>query len=332
VVVNRSPDTVSSLVVHQPADHPYVRHLGSYGEHYGNQPLQRPPQRPPAVWDVPALRAHGTAIVHLHFGFEHLSPDQVGRWVADLDDAGIALVFTVHDLDNPHLIDQRDFHRSLHALVGAAAEVMTLTPAAAAVIEHRHRRRATVVPHPHVVPMDRLQPVAGAASRSRSGVYVHAATVRPNLDVGLLGALADAAERHGGLYVHVRDTAPAVERVRIERLRERGAAVEVASRLTDDELWMRIASARLVVLPYRWGTHSGLLEAARDLGTPTLAPGFGGYQDQGAHHLDPTGLAQCMQEARDRPPRVTAADRRRQRDDAAELHRLVYDRLGGGWS
>ena len=46
-----------------------------------------------------------------------------------------------------------------------------------------------------------------------------------------------------------------------------------------------------MVLPYRWGTHSGLLEAAHDLGTPTLAPAFGGYADQGAHVVDAADLA-----------------------------------------
>lgn len=316
---------MSTLVVHQPADHPYVRHLAPCETDEARE-------RSPDVWDVPALRAHGTRVVHIHFGYEHLSPDQLNRWIDDLADAGIALVYTVHDLDNPHLVDQHAFHRSVDALIGAAAAVLTLTPAAAAVIERRHRRRVTVVPHPHVVPLGRLLRHAAPASRLRRGVYVHAATVRPNFDVDLLEPLADVARRHGGLHVHVRDTAPPWARSRIERLEERGAMVGVAARLTDDELWTQIAAARLVVLPYRWGTHSGLLEAARDLGTPVLAPGFGGYQDQGAHHLDPTRLDVCVQRAMDMPPRVTVADRRRERAEAAELHRRLYDGLCQGGS
>ena len=35
------------------------------------------------------------------------------------------------------------------------------------------------------------------------------------------------------------------------------------------------------VLPYRFGTHSGWLEACRDLGTTVVAPDCGYYADQG---------------------------------------------------
>lgn len=284
------------------------------------------------VWDVEQLRIDGIRIVHVHFGFEHLSPCELTRWVDALGQAGIALVYTVHDLDNPHLADQREFHRSAAILIGAAAAVLTLTPAAAHVIEQRHGRSATVVSHPHVVPLTRLEQLGQSDDSRRRGVYVHAATVRPNFDIDLVEALVDAAGPLGGLRVHVRDSAPPCARQRLERLRVRGATVDVSPRLPDDELWQRIAGSRLIVLPYRWGTHSGLLEAARDLGTPSLAPGFGGYVDQGAHCLDVARLDDCVLQATIVPTRVTPAARRQQRHEAAALHRRLYHRLGGDWS
>lgn len=320
-------NTVSSIVAHQPADHPYVRHLASPD---ADADVPDAPGR--VVWDVPQLRADGIRVVHIHFGFEHLSPRELTRWVDALGEAGIALVYTVHDLDNPHVVDQRPFHQSAAILIEVAAAVLTLTPAAAAMIEQRYGRSATVVSHPHVVPLNLLERLGHKQVSRRRGVYVHAATVRPNFDVDLVETLVDAAGPLGGLHVHVRDSASPCVRRRLERLGERGATVDVGPRLRDDELWDRIAGSRLIVLPYRWGTHSGLLEAARDLGTPSLAPGFGGYCDQGAHRLDLAGLGDCLRRSIVVPTPVTAADRRRQRHEAATLHRRLYDQLGEGWS
>ena len=50
---------------------------------------------------------------------------------------------------------------------------------------------------------------------------------------------------------------------------------------SDDDLWAYLASLDLSVLPYTFGTHSGWLEACRDLQTTVLAPSCGYYADQG---------------------------------------------------
>ena len=84
-----------------------------------------------------------------------------------------------------------------------------------------------------------------------------------------------------------------------------------------------MAGAELVLLPYRWGTHSGLLEAAHDLGTPVLAPSFGGYGDQGAITFaeDPAPRVAAAVAHR---PQVTVASRRRQRQLARRAYAAVY--------
>jgi hypothetical protein len=309
-------------VVQHPADHPYVRRLGLAGGGAGGAA--------PSIWDVDALAAGGVHVVHLHFGFEHLDAVAIGRWVERLRSAGIALVHTVHDLDNPHLVDQRDFHRSVGVLTAAADAVLTLTDAAARRIADRYGRSAAVVAHPHVVGMDAMARHRHEV-RSRSGVYVHASTLRPNLDIGLLLGLAPAAQPFGGLRVHVRNSVPPTWRRWLQRAAgEAGADVEVGPRLADDELWERIGGAALVAVPYRWGTHSGLVESAHDLGTPTLAPAFGGYQDQGAHVIDPAALAGSIAGAISAgAPPLGPASRRRQRDAACALHADLYARLVG---
>ncbi len=309
------------LVVHQPAEHPYVRHLGSAVR---SGAAVDPPCD---VWEIEALAASGAQIVHLHFGYEQMAAEALASWLDQLAAAGIRLVHTVHDLDNPHLVDQRHYHALQARIVAAADHVLTLTPAAARRIRSMHGREAEVVAHPHVVPlaeMDRRRRQGGR----RDGVYVHAATLRPNLDLQLLAALAEPAGRLGGLRVHVRSTATALHRRDLERaLAGTAAIVDVRPRLTDAELWDLLAGARLVALPYRWGTHSGLLEAAHDLGTPVLAPAFGGYVDQGATALDADDLAGALRAAVARPPRVDVGGRREHGAAVTAAHRRIYERL-----
>lgn len=317
-----APRRAEQVVAHHPADHPYVLHLG----------LTPPGHGIVTVWDVRALAAAGVRVVHLHFGYEHLTVPALERWLAGLAAGSIRLVHTVHDLDNPHLRDQDRYHHLQALLVAAADHVLTLTAAAALAIRRRFGRDAHVVPHPHVVPLRELRRF-GAAAGDRRGVYVHAATVRPNFDADLLPLLSEAADDAGvgGLHVHGRDSAP-IDRLRaIERaVAGSGAVLEVCPRLSDKALWSRIRRARLVALPYAWGTHSGLLEAAHDLGTPVIAPRFGGYGDQGATTFDRDDVVAAMRKAMTGPPTLgpdARCARRHQRDEIAGAHRRVYERL-----
>ena len=56
--------------------------------------------------------------------------------------------------------------------------------------------------------------------------------------------------------------------------------VRVHPYFTDDELWDYLSSVSVSVLPYRFGTHSGWLEACFDLGTAVVAPSCGFYSEQ----------------------------------------------------
>ncbi len=280
-----SADVSRWRVAHHPARHPFVDHLGT-------DPVDVD------IWNVEQLAAVGIDVVHLHFGFEHVSPGELETWAAELAAHHIALVHTVHDLDNPHLVDQAPHRARLRVLAAACGELITLTDWAAEQIQQQHGRRASVIEHPPIVaagPRERLR----RSPTPRSGVYVHGATLRPNLDLDVVEALAPAAPRWGGITVHVRAGAAtsSATAARLARLADAGADVTSDPRLSNDELWQRLRSARVVLLPYRWGTHSGLLEAATDLGTPVVAPDHGGYGEQGAITYGPGGAADALDRA-----------------------------------
>ena len=302
-----------TTILHHPTGHPYVDNL--WGRHLG-------PASRPSVWDPGALTAAGVRLVHLHFGFELRTAGDLAAWVAELHDRGITVAHTVHDLDNPHLVEQAGFHRAVDELVRRADAVTTLTRVAAAAVARRTGRVPVIIPHPHVVPLDTIVELQ-SLQRRRHGIYVHAGPGRPNLDTDAIGRLA-AARGDRTVLVHVRPSAPPTTMAVLQRLARAGSLrLDVRARLTDAELWDRLAAAELLFLPYRWGTHSGLLEAAHDVGTPVLAPPWGGYRDQGAHTYG-DDLAADVERAVAGRPAVTVATRRRDRRRALAMFATVH--------
>jgi hypothetical protein len=198
------------------------------------------------------------------------------------------------------------------------------------------------------------------AARTGFVVGVHAKSLRANMDVvpvarvlaDVLSGLPDARLRID-LHDELLDPAghhhaPGVV-ADLRALGAQHAAVDVRMHpyFSDAELWDYLASLDASVLPYRFGTHSGWLEACHDLGTTVIAPDCGRYAEQGARYvfghdergLDEEALRRAVlaahgnrravpagPEERERAVRRRLAERRR----IAAAHREVYaDVLAG---
>ena len=306
------PITAPLRVASVPSDHPYVRHLAPVG---GDDAVLRLPDPPvpgaPAGqwWPSPVLepawlREHAGEldVVHVHFGFEHRTAAQLRELVAVLRELRLPLVLTLHDLQNPHLSDQSAHDAALDVLVPAAAACLTLTPGAAAETARRWGVTPTVVPHPHVVPLERM----GAVRRRGRVVGLHAKPRAGNDPAAVRDELAGAVAATGG------------------RL-----APELDRRLTDDELWDHLAALDVLVLAYRRSTHSGFVEACHDLGTTVVAPRVGYLAEQHAvvpYDLDvPGALTDALLQAYENPPAAAdPAQRTAQRAALATVHRELY--------
>ena len=59
-----------------------------------------------------------------------------------------------------------------------------------------------------------------------------------------------------------------------------GVDVRVHPRFTDDELAAYLLEVDVVVLPYRFGTHSGWAEACYDAGVTVVSPRCGFFAEQ----------------------------------------------------
>lgn len=288
-------------------------------------------------------------VFHVHFGFDALSPETLQDVVDALRRNGKPLVYTVHDLTNPHHATPEAHTAHLDILIPAADELITLTQGAADEIERRWGRRPAVIPHPHIVePAEVTIALAGREpADGRFHVGVHAKSLRASMDpLPVIEALVQLAEREEGLVVHVNghreilETGGAKYEAELaSRLQEHSDAGRIELRihdyLSDAELWRYLSSLDASVLPYRFGTHSGWLEACLDLGTAVIAPDCGFYADQGpvfTYHRDASGQldaaslqAAVMAASRSQPQHHSPETRAVERSRIAAAHAAVYD-------
>ncbi len=286
-------------------------------------------------------------VFHLHFGFDAQTPAGLRELTSTLRAHAKPLIYTVHDLRNPHHRDPSAHDAHLDVLVPAADELITLTPGAAEVIDRRWGRTAEVVSHPHVVGPDEAG--VARAGRDEFVVGVHVKSLRANMNcrpvietLARTVAALPAAVLRVDVHSEVLDPASAHHHPELVTwlfdARDRGALrLRVHDFFTDEQLWAYLRDEIDVsVLPYRFGTHSGWLEACHDLGTVVVAPSCGFYVQQRPcleyRHddtgLDTDSLADAVRTAYRRRPqwRASVTARRAERRQVAAAHRDLYER------
>ncbi len=353
------PRRATLTVASVPSGHVYVRHLDPEGGATVHRLDDPDPERPSApagaVWWPPVmLRPDWAAgadfdVFHLHFGFDACSPESLAELVSVLRERDKPFVFTVHDLRNPHHEERALHDAQLDVLVPAADELITLTPGAAEEIARRWGRTASVLPHPHVVDlptMEELQGRSAARGEDAFRVGLHVKSLRASMDpLRILPTLVETVRDLPGAVLQVnahRDVLDDDGRRRDDRLatylrdaEERGdVELHVHDYLSDRELWDYLGSLDVSVLPYRFGTHSGWLEACRDLGTTVVAPSCGYFAEQGpvlgyTHDetsYDAASLERSIRTAHAHRPQLGASveERREQRDAVAHAHEALY--------
>ena len=356
------PDIRRLTVASVPSNHVYVRHLApmSGGAVRLPDPDPADPGRaagatwwPPVMLDPEWARQADMDVFHLHFGFDACTPDQLRTLTRVLRARGKPFVFTVHDLRNPHHDDRRLHDEQLDVLVPAADALVTLTPGAAREIHARWGRVATVAPHPHVVDfptMTRALNVRPLWRHRPFRVGLHLKSLRANMDpMRILPTLVETVAGLDDAVLQVnchRDILDADGARRDRELadwlgREADAGrleLEVHDYFSDADLWSYLASLDVSVLPYTFGTHSGWLEACRDLQTTVLAPSCGFYAEQGPilsytsddTTFDADSLHDAVVRAYVERPRLGATldERIAQRRTVARTHEELYRTVG----
>lgn len=352
--MKRSSIRVASV----PNSHVYVRHISPLMPEETNvirlpDPLPADGTDEPGVWWPPRMfdpqwiRDHHAEfdVFHIHFGFDDVTPATMIDVISELRSHGKPIVYTLHDLRNPHHPEPGAHEEILDILVPEADEIITLTPGAAERIQGSWNRTATVLPHPHVVPPRWF--TQRPTDSPEFTVGVHAKSARANCDpLTVAQALVEIAASYDNMVVQINVHDDIVDRRSHgfdpdlgKGLRTLGANRHARlvehRRFTDDQLWTYLQGLSVSVLPYRFGTHSGWLEACHDLGTTVLAPscGFYGQQqecfgfDLDENHFDPETLAAALKSAYETPaPAPSWSERLAQRQWLAQQHSAIYSR------
>ncbi len=252
-----------------------------------------------------------------------------------LRDCGKPLVLTVHDLRNPHQTDPGPHREALDILVPAADAVITLTRGAADRIAALWGRAAEVIPHPYVVDPARTRRAATSGDDRSFLIGLHAKSMRANCDaVAVAEQLARTVSSLPDARLSVLAHDDVGGRRAADELRRHGVPVHLGPPFSDAELFDYLERLDVSVLPHRFGTHSGWLEACYDLGTSVLAPDCGFYREQAPcllYHrtekeLDSSSLDAAVRRVHAERPRWRADPARREADRAAiaGAHLAVY--------
>ena len=364
-----------------PSNHVYVRHLSPPDDKIAadvptvrrlpdpdpSDPTRSTLERwwPPVMLEPDWVRnSNDHDVFHLQFGFDARTPEELTGLVDSLRRRGTPLVYTVHDLRNPHHLDSSLHNAALDVLIPAADALITLTPGAADEISRRWGRDARVIPHPHVVDfetMARIQaerfaptseaPTSETSTADEFRVGVHVKSLRASMNpVPVIRTLIETVRDLPGAVLQInghKDVLEAssarysAELADLLIFADASGALElnIHDFFSDADLWTYLSRLDVSVLPYRFGTHSGWLEACRDLGTAVVAPTCGYYRDQGPvleyvhteEGMDDASLRTAVETAYQLRPMnfATVAERRVQREFVATAHLELYTEVLG---
>ncbi|WP_460358880.1 glycosyltransferase family protein [Mycobacterium sp. ZZG] len=345
-----------------PASHVYVRHLAdpAGGDDVVRlvDPVPTDGRKVPGGWWPPLMLEPGwvTAnhdrfdVFHVHFGFDAVGAEVLSEVMQELKFHGKPLVYTIHDLRNPHHREPEAHRLQQNVLVAAAETIITLTPGAAQEIRRRWDRTAHVLAHPHVLERPHIE--ATRREQDRFVVGVHVKSLRANMDplpvlhalTGITDTLPDAL-----LRINIHDEvfepgslwyAPRFGKAVLAFDRYEHVEVCMHPYFSDAQLWDYLSGLSVSVLPYRFGTHSGWLEACFDLGTAVIAPSCGFYAEQQPcgvftfteTEFDVASLEMAVQTAHERwrsgtpAPRASWRERSAERAQLAGAHRTLYEK------
>lgn len=237
-------------------------------------------------------------VLHLHH-LEFEDEAALERLLTACEDAKVKVVHTVHDLA-AMFGRTEDLHRKIRLVHGAGAGLVCLTEGAAADLADvlGEDAKPRVAPHGFVVEPDTIASLDRPADANGPRYLMYGA-LRPNRDY--LSTIVNwSLQSHPSstrLHLLMRGLSPAHIADAGQHAMELVQAVAADPRIevtmrgypTDTEIVAAGAAADILVLPYLWGTHSGQLELAFDLGLLPLVSDVGHLREQHAAHRD-TGL------------------------------------------
>lgn len=233
-------------------------------------------------------------VLHVH-SVEFAATTLVNRVLEKCAQARRRVVFTLHDII-PMFDDPEDtYTEKLKTVCSAANGIVTLTHGAAQALRERSpwlngNRPLTVAPHGYVVVPDHEAWGRGGFSKDRIEYAMYGA-FRPNRDcyvsvVNWYYGLQDQSARLNILCRAFNEIDLKDEKLGLRNLldfvqqRPDRIRLVVHPFPSDEQVIQFLSECHVLVMPYKWGTHSGQLEIAFDLNLLPVISDVGYYEEQ----------------------------------------------------
>lgn len=284
-------------VLHLPARTPFARNLRDGGIAIVNGGSTAPIDAS-FGWLARNFDGQTFDVVHIHTT-ELAERDDIMRCLELCRESHVGLVATLHE--EAPLFDRNagEFGERLNLLKAAGTVFATPTEGCRRSLDERYGLdpdAVTVIPHGNVLPLDSPIWNETRSPHARFRFSIHGG-FRPNkrlLDP-VLNFAASPALRNGELAILTR----AVSSEEYWLNRDLRAVIGIAmatdnidlrfaTATGDDDLARFVLASDAMILPYAWGSHSGQIELAADLGIPVVATRVGHYAEQ----CDINGMAE----------------------------------------
>lgn len=286
-------------ILHLPGRTPYARKLRSAGMVIVNAPsaaAEGPPRDATFEWLESCASFDFFDVLHVQ-SIELARTASIGRVLQRCVAERKGIVFTLHELDPLFPVETPDFEQRVRHTAPFASTIITLTESAAEAITARwsiDRSRIAVIPHGPILPPEHPLWTRPRERKARFTLGMFGG-IRPNRSflTAAVNALHGLAATDITVNILTRglnpiELSPGSEGLALAQLA--AADPRLSLRLlpfpSDEEIAEFVHRQDVLILPYLFGTHSGQLELAFDLGVPVVAPGFGCFRAQWQLHAD----------------------------------------------
>ena len=236
---------------------------------------------PPNTYDV----------VHLHFEYYLITPDRLEGLLQYFKSKRKPIIWTCHDRNSAlkEQVDQK--HEQL--LFENAEAIITLTAGCSHWLYKQfgqHTGGVEVIPHGYITHPSIIESEEEGIKKDRNLFTMHLGDFRKSKEYvcSIRDFLACSKLENARLQIiyrpaniFPRDNAENHQlEIFSELIRHPRIITTCAFNIPDNVLTRAFLASHAVILPYKWGTHSGQLELARDCGSHIVVSDVGFYKDQ----------------------------------------------------
>jgi len=231
-------------------------------------------------------------IVHIHFEYQSIPLNTLKRLLDYFDLHKKPIVWTLHDRKS----NDSSYHNPAHdqLLFKRATKVITLTQGCKTWIKQNfgeHKNEIEVLQHGYIESPKTIKRLSKKIAKNPNLYTMLIGNFRPNKEILdsvanflLLTELSDTKLRlmFNPFTVYSPKNVIDVTMTHFLALIKNNQRIDVQCFpfIEHDLITKAFLESHAIILPYKWGTHSGQIELARDCGCYVVVPNVGFYQEQ----------------------------------------------------